>query len=200
MTVALGKFVLGLLGLAAVFGLGVAVLSGSEEPDTVHVARAAEASTLPVEAPTTVVPAVVVPDPRADVDRRHRELMAMPAPTPEASSGPRQAVEESYPGQEYARNVAESPECGADEVRAEDGSCVPESFHDRPAERDTSSGSSSSGSSRESGCSGGETFAEDGSCVRAGFYDRTDYNRNGVTDQDEGWGTSPDPDEVKAGS
>ena len=38
---------------------------------------------------------------------------------------------------------------------------------------------------------------EDGSTVPAKFCWRTDYNRNGVTDQDEGWPKCPDADTVR---
>jgi hypothetical protein len=41
--------------------------------------------------------------------------------------------------------------------------------------------------------------AVDGSKVKPGFYDRTDYNRNGVADQDEGFPKNPRPEDVKAG-
>ena len=43
---------------------------------------------------------------------------------------------------------------------------------------------------------GGTIVVEDGSTVPAKFCWRTDYNRNGVTDQDEGWPKCPDKDLV----
>jgi hypothetical protein len=40
--------------------------------------------------------------------------------------------------------------------------------------------------------------AEDGSCVGPDFYDRTDYNRNGITDQEEpGWDNGAGEDAFK---
>ena len=42
--------------------------------------------------------------------------------------------------------------------------------------------------------------AEDGSQVGPGFYDSTDYNGNGVPDQNEGFGPVPDPAAVRGQS
>jgi hypothetical protein len=41
--------------------------------------------------------------------------------------------------------------------------------------------------------------AEDGTEVPVSFYDRTDYNRDGVVDQEQGFGPNPSPAEVQAG-
>lgn len=41
--------------------------------------------------------------------------------------------------------------------------------------------------------------AEDGTSVPVSFYDRTDYNRDGVVDQEQGFGPNPSPAEVQAG-
>ena len=40
--------------------------------------------------------------------------------------------------------------------------------------------------------------AEDGTSVPVSFYDRTDYNRDGVVDQEQGFGPNPNPAEVMA--
>lgn len=62
-------------------------------------------------------------------------------------------------------------------AQAEDGSWVPESYWDAAPKT-------------------GTILAEDGSYVNPDFYSRTDYNRNGVTDQEEGYPPNPNPASV----
>jgi hypothetical protein len=161
-----GKFALWLVGIGAFFGLGVAALTGggsSDEPAVVHVARAAHAQpaswTQPVErerkaaAEPKAKPLSSFPSSQADIDARHRELMA-------ASERDQQVL-------------AEAAKRGESMVQAEDGSWVPKSFYDKPAKKAAAKPKVERKASSSSSCKAqGKVRAEDGSCVPRSFYDR----------------------------
>lgn len=197
-----GKFFLGLALLGVFFGLGVAALTGSPTDErVVYVAKAAHAA----------VPAAAVERKDAAADQKVRTERQAAARAPRLSEAPspkaaadrdvsaREDVDARYRALVAAseRDVAQLEEAarkGQTLVQAEDGSWVPESFYDEPAKPERKAGSSKSSSK-----SGGKVTAEDGSRVPSSFYDRTDYNRNGVADQCEGWPKNPNPEDVAAG-
>lgn len=199
-----GKFFLGMALLGVFFGLGVAALTGSPTDErVVYVAKAAHEA----------VPAAAVErkDAAADQKVRTERQAAARAPRLSEAPSPKTAADRDVSAREdvdarYRALVAasehdvaqleEAARKGQTLVQAEDGTwVVPESFYDEPAkpERKTSSSKSSSKSSS------GQVTAEDGSRVPSSFYDRTDYNRNGIADQCEGWPKNPNPDDVAAG-